>query len=134
MQIRISTTLSEFYRTSLIVGLTIIPYQLHIIDELFNSPIFVGIQLFLNCSQIHWMLDYCWIVGQIHSLPINRSFKIIGFIMLSERFDNNLALLQLFPINNSLGFWLKGRQHSFRYGLLLLELPVLHIYQLNFGL
>ena len=99
MQIRISTTLSEFYRTSLIVGLTIIPYQLHIIDELFNSPIFVGIQLFLNCSQIHWMLDYCWIVGQIHSLPINRSFKIIGFIMLSERFDNNLALLQLFPIN-----------------------------------
>ena len=45
-----------------IVSHTIVEYQFHVVDKLVHILVYVECQLFLDCSEVHRLLDYVEIV------------------------------------------------------------------------
>ena len=69
------------YRPRQIIELAIVPGELDIVQKLFHEFVLFIFESFFDCSQIHGILDYGWVVIEIHALiNVKVPFQSTGFL------------------------------------------------------
>lgn len=72
-----------------IVGLTVIPNELQIIEHLLHPPIAFFLQLPQHSRQVHRTLNNRGVVGKPHALPIHRLPEVKRLVGLVETVDDD---------------------------------------------
>ena len=67
-----------------VIGLTIIPNQLNIIQNFLNSRIVIALHFPLQSSEVHRILDDGEIVGEAHTFPVYGLAEVEGVVGFVE--------------------------------------------------